>query len=205
MGVCNQSAPRERSAKTPPSTRQLEQCERVLEKAEPDEVRPNRSRRSRLPRRSLGLAGVRRHVVGDLLDLVVGELALEGGHRPASRVDLRRDEIGPRLELVEVRADLAGGPRGGERVAGGAVGLEQLLAASGGGGRRGGVPVGAATAGDEREEYGGGSQTELHSATVPGVTRTLDQGRAGGAGPLTAAALPHGPAQQHEADRREDE
>ena len=75
------------------------------------------------------------HVVGDLLDLLVAQLALERRHPAAAVGDLRLDEVRARTQLVEVRADLAGRAGRGERVAVAAVVGEQLLRAAAAAGR----------------------------------------------------------------------
>src|SRR5204863_4016823 len=83
----------------------------------------------RVPK-ALLLARRRGDELGHGLDLRVAELALEGRHdRPAVR-DLLDDPLLVRLELVEVRADGAGGARGRERVTAGAVRREDRLAAA---------------------------------------------------------------------------
>src|SRR4029453_11385534 len=73
------------------------------------------------------------------LDLLVAQLPLEGGHAALAVRDAVDREVERGLRLVEVRPDVPGGARGGERVAAGAPGRgEDALAVSGTalGGRR---------------------------------------------------------------------
>src|SRR5262245_23503561 len=88
-----------------------------------------------------------RDELGDLRDLLGRELAVEGRHAVPARPDLVLDGGLVRLQLVEIRADLALRVRGLERVAAAAPRAREHLAP-----RAGRAPAGAAAAGDERGE-----------------------------------------------------
>src|SRR4051812_26462417 len=93
------------------------------------------------------LAGDRRDVGRDRLGVLAGDDV--GGHRAAAEaavLDRRRDQRLVGLDLIEVRADLAGRAGVGERVAGAAVLLEDLLALRNGGGVAAAAPALAAAA-----------------------------------------------------------
>ena len=112
-----------------------------------------------------------RHECGDVADLLLGELALERRHPPATDLHLADDFVEGRARVVEVRADRAARPGGLERVAVAAAGVGKHLGARRGTGlgRVGGVVSAAPREEPDAGENGQRCEPGAHRPRVVGI------------------------------------
>ncbi len=135
------------------------------------------------------LAGDRRDVVGDRLDLRVAQTTLERRHAAITVGHLVDDLLLRRLLLVEVRADVAVAAAGRQRVAADAPGLLEDLRdpSTPGSSAAGGAAAGRAAAGGARRIVAPAPEA---SATEAEAARSAVRRRA--VGGRTRRAYPHG-------------